>query len=72
MYDYIALRVDANPCDENITDLIAAFLADEGFETFEPDSKGLTAYIRKDFYDKDNVENSLLDFPFPTDLSLQE
>lgn len=46
MNDYISVRVEAGPCNEDITDLAAAFLADAGFESFEPDATGLTAYIR--------------------------
>lgn len=43
--DYYKVRIDAHPCNTDITDLTAAFLADAGFETFEPDLHGLTAYI---------------------------
>ena len=68
MYDYIALRVDAKPCDEHITDLLAAFLADVEFETFEPDENGLTAYVRKDRFDLSAVEEILRDFPIETEL----
>lgn len=69
MYDYIALRVEANPCDETITDLLAAYLAESDYETFEPDESGLTAYIRKDKYDKDFVEEIIKEFPIDTRLS---
>lgn len=72
MYDYIALRIEAQPCDETITDLLAAFLADVEFETFEPDEKGLTAYVRKDKYDKKAVEEIIKDFPMNTFLSMTE
>lgn len=63
MHDYIALRIEPTPCDETITDLLAAFLADIDFETFEPDTKGLTSYIRKDLYNKEKVDEILKDFP---------
>lgn len=45
MNDYYSVRVDATPCTEDITDLAAACLAEAGFESFEPDATGLTAYI---------------------------
>lgn len=32
MNDYNAVRIDAEPCSVDITDLAAAFLADAGFE----------------------------------------
>ena len=47
MNDYIELRIDASPCSEELTDLLAAFLADEGYESFVPDKTGLTAYVRR-------------------------
>lgn len=71
MYDYIALRVEAKPCDENVTDLLAAFLAESDFETFEPDDKGLTAYIRKDKYNPEFVESVISDFPMEVDLKVE-
>lgn len=72
MYDYVALRVEAEPCDENITDLLAAFLADVEFETFEPDETGLTAYVRKDRYSREAAAAALRDFPIPCRLELSE
>ena len=63
MYDYIALRVDASPCDETITDLLASFLADIEFETFEPDENGVTAYVRKDKFRKEEVDQIISGFP---------
>lgn len=63
MNDYISLRIDLNPCTEDSTDLLASFLADSGFESFEPDSSGLTAYIRAEEYVEDSVKEILSDFP---------
>ena len=72
MYDYIAVRIEANPCNETITDLLAAFLAEVEFETFEPDEKGLTAYVRKDKYEQKAVEEILKYFPIETELKMTE
>lgn len=69
MYDYIALRIESEPCDEDITDLLASFLADAGYESFVPDSSGLTAYIRKDQFNRDEVGSIISDFPIPCSLS---
>lgn len=46
MNDYMEVRIDLTPCNTDITDVLAAILAEEGFESFCPDSNGLTAYIR--------------------------
>lgn len=52
-----------DPCSETATDLMAAFLADSGYESFVPDSDGLTAYIRKNDFDPAQVKAVLNDFP---------
>ncbi|MDE5881389.1 MAG: 50S ribosomal protein L11 methyltransferase [Muribaculaceae bacterium] len=67
MQNYIALRVDATPCSDTITDLLAAFLGDIGFESFVPDDKGLIAYIKDDLYDEKAVKEILSDFPVQTE-----
>lgn len=72
MYNYIALRADISPCDEDKTDLLAAFLADAEFETFEPDKTGLTAYVRKDKYKKNIIEEIIKEFPIECDIKISE
>lgn len=66
MNDYNKVRIDAAPCNEDITDLAAAFLADAGFESFEPDAEGLTAYIRATPNAADLANAALADFLMPT------
>lgn len=64
MNDYYSVRIDATPCTTDITDLAAAFLADAGFESFEPDSEGLTAYISVKVGDATSLATAALeDFP---------
>ncbi|MDE7403075.1 MAG: 50S ribosomal protein L11 methyltransferase [Muribaculaceae bacterium] len=73
MNDYYAVRVDASPCTPDINDLAAAFMADAGFESFEPDDSGLTAYIRVE--EGDGVEiagEALQEFPIDTDFKISE
>ena len=72
MYDYIKVRINANPCNETITDLLAAFLADIDFDTFEPDETGLTAYIRKDKYNRDSINSVIQNYPIPADFTIEE
>lgn len=50
MNDYMELRFDLNPCEEYMTDLLAALLAEAGFESFVPDENGLTAYVKEQDY----------------------
>ena len=63
------VRLECAPCSEDITDLLAAFLADEGFESFEPDSSGLTAYVQEADYSKSVIEDIASDFPIETKIS---
>ncbi len=69
MNDYIALRIDASPCNEDITDLMAAFLADVGYDSFSPDNTGLTAYIPEPQFDMDAAHEALAGFPIPTNMT---
>lgn len=52
MNDYVEVRINLNPCNEDMTDVMAAILADAGFETFVADENGLTAYIKSSEYDE--------------------
>lgn len=72
MQDYIALRIDANPCSETVTDLLAAFLGDIGFESFSPDEKGLTAYIRAEEYDRKSVESIISGYPIQAHFDISD
>ena len=63
MNDYQEIRIDANPCSEVVTDILASLLADIGYESFVPDEKGLTAYVKAELFDKDSVNNVIEAFP---------
>lgn len=69
--NYYKVRFSCTPCSEDITDLLAAFLADVGFESFEPDKAGLTAYVQAQDYSKDVIEEILADFPMETSISYE-
>lgn len=56
MNDYVEVRVSLTPCSEVMTDVLAALLADAGFESFVPDENGLTAYIRASDYRDEMAE----------------
>ena len=69
MTDYQEVRVDITPCSEAACDLLAAFLADVGYESFVPDESGLTAYINADLFDAEALAAILADFPMEVKLS---
>lgn len=68
MNDYISLRINSTPNNEDITDLLAAYLADYGYESFEPDATGLTAYVKIEDFNEENIGNLIQDFPIECDL----
>ncbi len=65
MNDYIKLRVDMSPCNETATDIMAAMLAENEYESFEPDSTGLTAYVRAEAFDAAKVAEAVDNFILP-------
>lgn len=69
MNDYTELRLDFKPCSADITDVMAALLADEGYESFVADDCGLTAYIRADQFSDHAVGNAVALLPFETDIT---
>lgn len=69
MHDYIALTVTASPCTEDITDLLAAFLGDAGYESFTSTQDGITAYIKASDYIENDVKEILNNFPIEADFS---
>ena len=63
MNDYIELRANLTPCGETATDILAAILADIGFESFVPDQNGLTAYIDARQFDEKALNDAISSFP---------
>ncbi len=68
MNDYLEVRYNVSPCNEEITDIIAAILADRGYESFVPDSDGITAYIKKELFNPEYTDVSDL-LPMQADIS---
>lgn len=63
MTDYIQIRIAISPYSETASDLMTAYLADAGYESFVADEQGLSAYIQADKYDKSVVEEIISGFP---------
>lgn len=72
MNDYAEVRLDLKPCDETRTDILAALLAQVGFESFVPDEKGLTAYVKAELYDRAAIDGIIAEFPMDTEFSVSE
>lgn len=69
MNDYTEVRLNLNPCTETHTDILAAMLAETGYESFVPDSTGLTAYIRKEDFSPKALDHVIREFPMDTAIS---
>ncbi len=63
MNDYMKVRVDLCPCSEDATDFFAALLADVGYESFEPDAEGLTAYVPVSDFSDEKLRDVAESFP---------
>jgi ribosomal protein L11 methyltransferase len=70
MNDYRELRLNFDPCSADATDLMAALLADAGYESFLPDETGLTAYVPEKTFSEDAVNAIIADFPFPCQIKM--
>ena len=69
MNDYYQVRFELAPCSEDATDLLAAMLADVGYETFVPDATGVTAFVKAETYSDSEIQSIIEDFPFETQIS---
>lgn len=65
MNDYRELRITPQPCNEIITDILADSLCGIGYESFVPDSDGVTAYIKDEDFSEENLNDILTMFPLP-------
>lgn len=67
--NYYKVRFECTPCTEDMTDLLAAFLADIGYESFEPDGSGLTAYVQASEFSEESVKEMLYEFPMESHIN---
>lgn len=72
MNDYREVRLNITPCSEDATDLMAAFLADIGYESFVPDNEGLTAYVPEKLYDKERLALAVAEFPMAANITVSD
>ncbi len=66
MNDYRQTDFRLVPCSADMTDLLAAFLADAGYESFVTTDAGMTAYVREEDFDAETVDRIIAEFPFDT------
>ena len=63
MNDYTKITFAVTPCDEVATDVLAALLAEVGFESFVPNDNGMEAYVPHSLYDEASIATVVENFP---------
>ena len=63
MNNYTKVTFKVTPADEIATDVLAALLADQGFESFVPDEEGMVAYAPEGLFDDAAVASTIENFP---------
>ncbi len=71
MNDYTEVRIDMSPCNETMTDVMAALLCEHGYESFVPDECGMTAYIKLEDFDKKVLDDVTAELPFDTSVTVK-
>lgn len=67
---YLEFTFLTTPCTETVNDVLAAVLADIGFDSFVPHNNGITAYILQPQFDEQELKETLVHFPIAdTDMS---
>ncbi|MBE6287848.1 MAG: 50S ribosomal protein L11 methyltransferase [Mediterranea massiliensis] len=62
---YLEFSFHTEPNSEVVNDVLAAVLADVGFESFVEQPNGLQAYIQQELYNKEDVKTAIDEFPLP-------
>ncbi len=62
---YYSVEFHILPYSQDCCDILAALVADVGFESFSDTESGLTGYIRQDLFDRNALDAVISDFPFP-------
>lgn len=63
MNDYTKVKFTVVPAEEVATDILAALLADEGFESFVPEENGMSAYAPQGAFDVEKLKETVESFP---------
>jgi ribosomal protein L11 methyltransferase len=65
---YIKLKLTIQPNEEYVVDLLASFLGEIGFESFEAITDGMLAYIHQSSFDENELKSLLGNFPYATNI----
>lgn len=62
---YFEVTFTALPCNEIVTDVLSAVIAEIGFESFVECEGGIKAYVQQSLFDEESLKNVLAEFPLP-------
>ncbi|MBP3409343.1 MAG: 50S ribosomal protein L11 methyltransferase [Bacteroidaceae bacterium] len=65
MNDYTRVRFVVTPNEEAANDVLAALLAEVGFESFVNEDDGMSAYVPQALYDAESIATVVAEFPLP-------
>ena len=65
MNDYTRVRFTVTPNEEAANDVLAALLAEVGFESFVNEDDGMSAYVPQNQYNEENIAAVVEEFPLP-------
>lgn len=60
---YFEVTFSVNPCNETVTDILSALIAETGFESFVECEGGMQAYVQQSLFDEDALKSIIADFP---------
>ncbi len=63
MNDYTKVKFTVTPNKEVATDVLAALLAEVGFESFVPEEEGMSAYVPQPLYNEESIAAVVAEFP---------
>lgn len=72
MNDYYKVKFTLAPCLAYECDILAALLADVGFESFEQTEDGVDAFVKKELWDKDTVSEVIKSYDFEAKIDFSE
>ena len=72
MNDYYKVKFTLAPCLAYECDILAALLADVGFESFEQTEDGVDAFVKKELWDKDPVSDVIKSYDFEAKIDFSE
>ncbi len=70
--NYLEFLIKVSPREDYITDLLASFLGEIGFESFEEHEEGMVAFVREEEWDESLFQGLITNFPYAERIEYQQ